>query len=53
VRVTLEERLKLAREIAARAPARFVIDNSRREVKMVRFEKVKARSKKFSKRKPK
>ena len=52
-RVTLEEHLALAREIAARTKPQFVSDNSRREVKMVRFEKVKARSKKLSKRKPK
>jgi hypothetical protein len=36
--MTLEERLKLAREIAARTKPRFVIDNSRREAKQMRFE---------------
>jgi hypothetical protein len=51
--MTLEERLALAREIATRTKPRFVTDNSRREVKQVRFDKVKARSKKVAKRKPK
>ena len=49
--MTLEERLALAREIAARTPARFAIDNSRREAKMVHFEKAKARTKALAKRK--
>jgi hypothetical protein len=43
--MTLEERLALAREIAARTKPKFVTDNSRREVKMVRFGKTKARTK--------
>jgi hypothetical protein len=52
--MTLEERLALAREIARRTKPRFVtIDNSKREAKMVRFEKVKARTKVLKSRKPK
>jgi hypothetical protein len=47
--MTLEERLALPREIAARIKPRFVEDHSKREAKMVRFEKVKARSKKLYK----
>ena len=39
--MTLEERLALAREIAARTPPRFVIDNSREEARRMRFEKAK------------
>ena len=50
--MTLEERLALAREIARRTKPQFVTDSSRREVKMVRFEKVKARTKRLAKRKP-
>ena len=52
-RMTLEERLALAREIAARTPARIVIDNSREEARRMRFEKAKARTKALIKRKPK
>jgi hypothetical protein len=52
-RMTLEERLKLAREIAARTKPRFVIDNSKREAKQLRFEKAKARTRALAKRKPK
>ena len=33
---TLEERLKLAREIAARTKPRFVTDNSKQEAKQMR-----------------
>jgi hypothetical protein len=51
--MTLEERLALAREIARRTKPRFVEDDSKREAKMVRFEKVKARTKALKKRKPK
>ena len=51
-RGTLEERL-VSQEIAKRTKPRFVEDHSKREAKMVRFEKVKARTKKLSSRKPK
>ena len=51
--MTLEERLALAREIAARTKPQFVIDDSRHELRRLRFEKVKARSKAPAKRKPK
>ena len=47
--MTLEQRLALAREIAARTKPQFVTDNSRREVKMVRFEKAKKLSKALAK----
>ena len=50
---TLKERLALAREIAARTKPQFVIDDSRHELRRLRFEKVKARSKAPAKRKPK
>jgi hypothetical protein len=36
--MTLEERLALAREIAARTTPRFVEDHSRKEAKQRRFE---------------
>jgi hypothetical protein len=51
--MTLEERLALAREIAARTKPQFVSDDSRHEVRRLQFEKVKARSKALAKRKPK
>jgi hypothetical protein len=52
--MTLEERLALAREIAPRTKPRFVvIDNYKREARMVRFEKTKARTNPLNKRKPK
>jgi hypothetical protein len=51
--MTLEERLALAREIAQRTKPRFVEDHSKREAKMVHFEKVKVRIKAPKKRKPK
>jgi hypothetical protein len=51
--MTLEERLALAREIAKRTKPRFVEDHSRREKKMVVFQKAKARTKALYKRKPK
>jgi hypothetical protein len=40
--VTLEERLALAREIAARTKPRFVVDTRREEAKQARFAKAKA-----------
>jgi hypothetical protein len=51
--MTLEERLKLAREIAARTKPQFVSDYSRHELRRIRFEKAKARTKSLAKRKPK
>jgi hypothetical protein len=36
--MTLEERLALAREIAARTKPRFVVDNSRQEARQRRFD---------------
>jgi hypothetical protein len=39
--VTLDERLALAREIAARTKCRFVVDNSREEGRQARFAKAK------------
>jgi hypothetical protein len=39
--MTLEERLALAREIAARTTPRFVVDNSREEARRARFAKAK------------
>jgi hypothetical protein len=37
--VTLEERLALAREIAARTKPRFVVDTTREEIRQARFAK--------------
>jgi hypothetical protein len=39
--MTLEERLALAREIAARTKPRFVVDNSREEARKQSFEQAK------------
>ena len=39
--MTLEERLALAREIAARTTPRFVVDNSRDEKRQKDFQKAK------------
>jgi hypothetical protein len=39
--MTLEERLALAREIAARTPPRFVVDTSREEARQRSFRKAK------------
>jgi hypothetical protein len=39
--VTLEERLALAREIAARTKPRFVVDTTREEMRQARFAKAK------------
>ena len=52
-RMTLKERLALAREITAHPPARFVIDNSRDEARRKRFEKAKALREALAKRKTK
>lgn len=41
--MTLRERLALARDCRTHSGP-FVLDNSKREAKMVRFEKVKART---------
>ena len=37
--MTLEERLALAREMAARTKPRFVVDTSREEMRQARFAK--------------
>jgi len=42
--MTLEERLALAREIAARTRPRFVIDTSREEARQRSFEQAKRRT---------
>jgi hypothetical protein len=42
--VTLDERLALAREIAARTKPRFVVDTTREEMRQARFAKAKRRS---------
>jgi phosphoserine phosphatase len=42
--MTLEERLVLAREIAARTPPRFVMATHAKEARRMRFEKAKERS---------
>jgi hypothetical protein len=42
--MTLEERLALAREIAARSRPRFVVDNSREEMRQKRFRGAKRRT---------
>jgi hypothetical protein len=39
--MTLDERLALAREIAARTKPRFVIDTTREEMRQARFAKAK------------
>ena len=39
--MTLGERLALAREIAARTKPRFVVDNTREEMRQARFAKAK------------
>jgi hypothetical protein len=39
--VTLDERLALAREIAARTKPRFVVDTTREEMRQARFAKAK------------
>jgi hypothetical protein len=39
--MTLDERLALAREIAARTKPRFVVDNSREEARQAQFAKAK------------
>ena len=44
-RMTLEERLKLAKEIAVRTKPQFVSDGSRHELRRLTFEKAKARTK--------
>jgi hypothetical protein len=51
--MTLEERLALAREIAARTKPQFVSDVSRHELRRLKFEKAKERTKALAKRKPK
>ena len=51
--MTLEERLVLAREIAARSPTRIVIDNSREEARQKSFAEAKRRTEALAKRKPK
>jgi hypothetical protein len=43
--VTLDERLALAREIAARTKSRFVVDTSREEARQASFAKAKALTK--------
>jgi hypothetical protein len=40
--LTLDERLALAREIAARTKPRFVVDTTREEMRQARFAKAKA-----------
>ena len=42
--MTLEERLALARELAARTAPRFVVDNSREEARKKSFERAKRHS---------
>ena len=42
--MTLEERLTLAREIAARTTPRFVVDNSREEARQQAFAETKRRT---------
>ena len=42
--MTLEERLALAREIAARSTPRFVVDNSREEKRQRSFAEAKRRT---------
>jgi hypothetical protein len=49
--MTLEERLALAREIAARAEPQFVVDNWRRETKQRSFTKTKKLTKALRRRK--
>jgi hypothetical protein len=39
--MTLDERLALAREIAARTKPRFVVDTTREEMRQARFAKAK------------
>jgi hypothetical protein len=50
--MTLEERLALAREIAARTRPRFVIDTSREEARQQRFAEAKRRSEALMRTKP-
>ena len=47
--MTLEERLALAREIAARTKPRFVVDNTREEARQVRFAKAKRLTQRLAK----
>jgi hypothetical protein len=42
--MTLEERLALAREIAARSTPRFVVDTTREEMRQKQFEEIKRRT---------
>jgi hypothetical protein len=48
--MTLQERLALAREIAARTTPRFVIDTSREEARQKRFAEAKRRTEAIGKR---
>jgi hypothetical protein len=48
--MTLEERLALAREIAARTAPRFVVDTSREEARQKRFTEAKRRTEALRKR---
>jgi hypothetical protein len=47
--MTLDERLALAREIAARTKPRFVVDKSREEARRARFAKAKRLSERLAK----
>jgi hypothetical protein len=47
--MTLDERLALAREIAARTKPRFVVDTTREEMRQARFAKAKALTEAFAK----
>jgi hypothetical protein len=49
--MTFEERLALAREIAARTKPRFVVDNSREEATQKHFAEAKRRTEALAKRK--
>jgi hypothetical protein len=50
IHMTLEEGLAIAREIAARTKPRFVVDNSREEMRQARFAKAKRLTERLARR---